>query len=106
MTVTETLQRCRIVLAGHYGQQFKVLVLYGSNVRRQAQPTSDSDIDVLVLLGEPYDYFRELRQVIELLYPIQLETDRLLSAKPAAIDDYERGRIQLYRNAKRQGVML
>ena len=104
MTDAQTLKRCKVVLADHYGQQFKGLVLYGSMARRRPQPTSD--IDLLVLLSEPFDYFRELRQIIDLLYPVQLDTDRLLSAKPAAVDDYERGRIQLYRNAKREGVIL
>ena len=104
MTVSETLKRCRIVLADHYGQRLKGLVLYGSVARRQARP--GSDIDMLVLLSQPFDYFKELRQIVDLLYPIQLDTDQLLSAKPAGFDDYERGRIQLYRSAKRQGVML
>jgi hypothetical protein len=46
----------------------------------------------------------ELHQIVELLYPIQLESDRLISAKPASLDEFEDGRIQLYRNAKREGL--
>jgi hypothetical protein len=41
---------------------------------------------------------------VDLLYPIQLASDRLISAMPAAVDEFERGDIQLYRNAKREGV--
>ena len=104
MTVAEILTRCKTALASYYGPQFKGLVLYGSMARHQASPASD--IDLLVLLGQPFDYFRELRQVIELLYPIQLESEQLISAKPAPLDDFERGSIQLYRNAKREGVLL
>ena len=44
-----------------------------------------SDIDLLVLLSEPFDYFAELRQVIEVLYPIQLESEQLISAKPVPL---------------------
>jgi len=98
MTVAEILTRCKTALASYYGPQFKGLVLYGSMARHQASPASD--IDLLVLLGQPFDYFRELRQVIELLYPIQLESEH------APLDDFERGSIQLYRNAKREGVLL
>ena len=104
MTVAETLRRCKGVLADHYGQQFMGLVLYGSTARRQAR--RGSDIDMLVLLKQPFDYVSELRQIIDLLYSIQLDSDRLLSVKPALYDEYERGRIQLYRNARRQGVRL
>ena len=103
-TMAQTVQRCRVALANHYGAQFKGLVLYGSVARGQADTASD--IDLLVLLDEPFDYFRELRQIIDLLYPIQLDTDHLISAKPAAAAEFEAGSIQLYRNAKREGVLL
>jgi hypothetical protein len=35
-----------------------------------------------------------------------LESEQLISAKPAPLDDFERGVIQLYRNAKREGVLV
>ena len=104
MAVTEILKRCKTVLESSYKSQFKGLILYGSMARNQAGPASD--IDLLVLLSQPFDYFQELRTIIELLYPIQLESDQLISAKPAPWDDFERGAIQLYRNAKREGVLV
>ena len=104
MTVAETLARCKVVLADYYGPRFMGLVLYGSAARHQSR--RGSDIDMLVLLKQPFDYVSELRQIIDLLYPIQLDSDRLLSAKPALLEEYERGRVQLYRNARREGAML
>ena len=104
VAATETIQRCRTILETHYGSQLKGLVLYGSMARNQAG--INSDIDLLVLLNKPFDYFKELRQIIDLLYPIQLDTDRLISAKPAPADEFNNGSIQLYRNAKREGVLL
>lgn len=102
MAITDTMQKCRTILEGHYGSQFKGLVLYGSVARNQASP--ESDIDLLVLLGGPFDYFRELRQIVDLLYSVQLDTDQLISALPAPVDEFEAGSIQLYRNAKREGI--
>jgi len=104
MTIAEIIQACRTVLEGYYGSQFKGLILYGSVARDQASPASD--IDLLVLLSQPFNYFDELRQIIELLYPIQLESDQLISAKPVLLDEFEHGRIQLYRSAKREGVLV
>ena len=104
MTVPEILQKCKTALEIDYKSQFRGLILYGSMARNQAGP--DSDIDLLVLLGRPSDYFQELRTIIELIYPIQLESDQLISAKPAAWDDFERGVIQLYRQARREGVAV
>ena len=103
-TVAELLKRAKQTLERHYGSRYRGLVLYGSVARNQAGP--GSDIDLLVLLAQPFDYFRELRQIIDLLYPIQLESDRLISAKPAPVEDYQQGSIQLYRNALREGVRV
>jgi len=104
LAVAGTLQKCRIALQRQYGSRFGGLVLYGSVARDQA--SAESDIDLLVLLSKPFDYFQELRQIIDLLYPIQLECDRLISAKPAPTDEFEAGSIQLYRNAKREGIVV
>lgn len=104
ITTTDIAQKCKNVLTNYYGTLFKGLILYGSMARNQA--SRGSDIDLLVLLSKPFDYFRELHQVIDLLYPIQLESEELISAKPAAIDDFEQKSIQLYRNAKREGIAL
>ena len=104
MAITEVVRKCQSALESHYGSQFKGLVLYGSVARDQANIASD--IDLLVLLSKPFDYFQELRRIIDLLYPIQLDTDRLISAKPAPLDEFKDGSIQLYRNAKREGILL
>ncbi|MBS3975581.1 MAG: nucleotidyltransferase domain-containing protein [Syntrophomonadaceae bacterium] len=103
-SISGLVRKCKSALEGHYGSQFEGLILYGSAARNQADPTSD--IDLLVLLNKPFDYFSELRQVIEVLYPIQLESERLISAKPVPPDEFERGSIQLYRNAKREGILV
>jgi len=104
MRVAQTVERCRKTLQDHYGAQFEGLILYGSVARKQAHPSSD--IDLLVLLNQPFDYFRELRQIVDLLYPVQLESDRLISAKPAPVNEFESGSLQLYRNAQREGVRV
>ena len=104
MIATDIVRKCRTTLESYYGSRFNGLILYGSIARHQATPISD--IDLLVLLNRPFDYFQELRQIIDLLYPIQLESDQLISAKPAAPDEFEQGTIQLYRNAKREGTRV
>jgi uncharacterized protein len=100
----QVLDRCKETLRSHYGDKFTGLVLYGSGARDEVD--ADSDIDLLVLLSMPFDYFRELRTITDLVYPIQLDSDRLLSVKPAATDEYEAGGLGLYRNAAREGVSL
>jgi uncharacterized protein len=100
--ISGVVRKCKAALESHYGSRLKGLILYGSVARSQAD--SASDIDLLVLLSKPFDYFSELREVIDVLYPIQLESEQLISAKPVPPDEFERGSIQLYRNAKREGI--
>lgn len=80
------------------------MILYGSMARGDYAKLSD--IDLLVLLDQPLDYFAELRQLVDVLYPIQLESEHLISAKPVLFRDFELGTISLYRNARRDGVAV
>ena len=98
------LKQCKKLLKAHYGVRLAGLVLYGSTARDQAGPSSD--VDLLVLLKKPFDFFQELRAITEVLYPLQLESDHLISAKPAAADEFEDGLLQFYRNVRREGVAL
>jgi len=104
MTTAHIIKQCRKSLEACYGPRLKGLVLYGSVARNQTVP--GSDIDLLVLLDQPFDYFEELRRIVDLLYPVQLESQQLISARPALWEQYEQGSIQLYRHAKRDGVLV
>jgi predicted nucleotidyltransferase len=100
--VNSILKKCNQILSDYYGDNFEGLILYGSMARGEAD--NFSDIDLLVLLKKPFNYFQELRRIIELLYPVQLESENLISAKPAAKEEFESGEILLYRLAKREGI--
>ncbi|MEP0851063.1 nucleotidyltransferase domain-containing protein [Funiculus sociatus GB1-A4] len=43
------------------------LIVYGSMARNQA--IADSNVDLLVLLNQPFNYFPELQAIAGLLYP-------------------------------------
>ena len=100
--INSIVQKCKEALSQYYASRLKGVILYGSMARGEA--AAGSDIDLLVLLAAPFDYFAELRQIVDLIYPIQLESEKLISAKPALASDYEVGSISLYRNARREGV--
>ncbi len=102
--ISEITGRCKQTLVKHYGDRLHQVIVFGSVARNEAH--SESDIDLLVVLNPPFDYFRELRMIVEILYPIQLESELLISARPAAIDDFEQGKLQLYRNIRREGIRL
>ena len=99
-----TLSRCRALLAQHYGPRLKKVILFGSAARGEATP--ESDIDLLVVLEGPVDVVAETLRLVDLLYPLQFESEHYISAKAAAEDEYEAGRLQLYRNIQREGVLV
>ena len=98
------VQKCKETLSDYYGKRFRGLILYGSIAKDLAEKSSD--IDLLVLLAPPLDYFAELRRIVDVLYPVQLESERLISAKPVLVNDFQAGSLSLYRNAARDGIAV
>lgn len=82
----------------------KLTIPNGSCARGTEAP--ESDIDLIVLLEGPVDGPQEIRRMWEVLYPLQLESDRLLSVVPVDIALYIQGEYALYRQAKAEGVTL
>jgi predicted nucleotidyltransferase len=66
------VRKCKDALSQYYGSRLKGVLLYGSMARGESDP--ESDIDLLILLSPPFDYFFELRQIVDFLYPTQLES--------------------------------
>lgn len=104
MAIDQIIRQCKTTLENYYGPRLKGVIVYGSVARNEADP--ESDIDLLVLLHWPFSYFEETLRIIDLLYPIQLESEHLISAKPVFLQDYESGRLQMYRTAKREGLAV
>ena len=96
------LERVKTSLRDTFGERLQGVVLYGSEARGQA--ASDSDIDVLVLLLGPVVLGQDLRTIIEVLYPLQLEVERPIHALPVDIQLYEAGEFALFRNAQHEGM--
>jgi len=102
MTTAELLSEIKNRLSQAHGQRLRGVIMYGSEARGQARP--DSDVDVLVLLDDPVDYGRDLERNLDALYPLALEIERRISAKPASAVEYETVDCPLYNNAHREGI--
>jgi uncharacterized protein len=98
------LRRIRSSLEEAFGKRLKGIVLYGSEARGEAAP--ESDIDLLVLLTGRIKLGQDLRTIIHALYPLELEIERAIDATPVSVDVYEAGEFALYRNAKRDGIVV
>ena len=87
-----------------FADRYRGVVLFGSEARGEAKP--DSDIDLLVLLEEPSHFGADLKTIIDVLYPIQLDLDRVIHAFPVPFRNYQAGTLGLYRQARTEGMVL
>ena len=104
LNTSTLLARMKSRLQAVYEDRLRGVVLYGSEAR--GEPPLDSDVDILVLLTGPVALGRELHTIIEALYPLQLEMDRILEAFPVDETDYLRGEYAWYRNAQQEGIQV
>jgi predicted nucleotidyltransferase len=102
MERSELLRRVKVALRQAFGQRLRGVILYGSEVRGTAEP--DSDIDFLVLLEGPVDLWEDSGRCIHALYPLVLELERPIHAKPVDVREYEAQDWPLYQEARREGV--
>ena len=96
--------RLKARLEEAFGDRLRGVVLYGSEARHDATP--ESDIDLLVLLSSPVALGQDLWTCIDALYPLQLEIGRPIHPLPVDAQVYEKGEYALYRNARRDGVLV
>lgn len=100
----ELLRRIKEILTETFGDRLHGVVLYGSEARDEAE--EDSDIDFLVLLEPPIKFGEDLRKIIRVLYPLQLEVIRPLHAIPTDVEEYWKKDFPLYINASQEGIVL
>ena len=102
MERSELLRRVKSILQDAFGPRLRGVILYGSEARGTAEP--DSDIDLLVLLDGPLDYWEESHKCVRCLYPLVLEWGRPIDAKPVDVKEYEAQVWPLYKSAKEEGI--
>ncbi len=100
----EIFPRIKARLSDVFGTRLQGMLVYGSQARNEV--TSFSDMDILVLLSPPVSLGEDLRLVIDAVYPLQLEFEQLIHALPVNVETYRAGEFALYRNAKREGVLV
>jgi predicted nucleotidyltransferase len=98
------LQRCVATIKVAYSERLEGIVLYGSCAR--GEESSESDIDLLVVLNGDFNFWTGIDRLIDILYPIELEYDQLISARPASTEAYRKGTIQFYRNVLEEGIVV
>ena len=100
----EILSALRTGLEDLLGDQLEAVYLYGSHARGEAQP--DSDIDVLVVLKEDFDYSDVLNKTSTLASDLSLQNDTVISCVFVTKADFLNRRTPLLINIRREGVKV
>jgi predicted nucleotidyltransferase len=86
------------------GESVEEVILYGSQARGDAR--DDSDIDVLVVLKDEFNYGDMLRRTSDLVANLSLENDVVISRAFASKANYERNKLPFLMNVRREGVAI
>jgi uncharacterized protein len=100
--IRQLMKELRVGLSRIYGDGLKVIYLYGSYARGEAQP--DSDIDVMIVLNNYESYGREIDRTGELVSELSLKYGISISRVMMKEMQWKNSDTPLLRNIRAHGV--
>jgi len=100
--LSEILDTLRSGLADLLGDQLEAVYLYGSHARGEA--TSDSDIGVVIVIQDDFDYGEMLDRTINLVADLSLEHDVVISRAFISKERFENEMSPFLMNVRREAV--
>jgi predicted nucleotidyltransferase len=98
------LARYRVRLRHDLRGALDSMLVYGSRARGDA--VDGSDVDVLIIMKEPFDYGDMLERTSDATAEISLEYDIVISRVFVSREDYESKQTPFLMNVRREGVAL
>lgn len=98
------VEELRDRLSRLYGERFQRTVVFGSRARGDA--SSDSDVDVLVVLGGDVRPFEEIRRAGEVVADVSLRNDIYLSCVYTSDFRFENAATPFLKAVRREGVRV
>jgi len=102
--ISTVLPQIRENLKQLYGEQLDKLILFGSQARGTAQP--DSDIDILIVLKDAFNYSQESEKISQSIADLCLENNILISCAFATREQVENYNSGFFRNVRQDGLLI
>ena len=102
--IQKILKKLKKELMQIYGDQVHSILLYGSRARGEERP--DSDIDILVVLKNDFNYSEMLRLSSNVAASISLENDVVISRAFVSKEQFEHRQTPFLMNVRREAVQV
>ena len=99
----EIAQEVKKGLETIYGPRLKGVYLYGSAARDELN--ENSDIDIAVILDKINNRYLEHKRISQLGADVSLQNDTVVLFLFATQEELETGRIAIFRNIRREGIL-
>jgi predicted nucleotidyltransferase len=100
--IRKILKNLKRELMQIYGPQIHSVLLYGSRARGDERP--DSDIDILIVLKNDFNYSEMLRLSSDLTASLSLENDVVISRAFVSKEQFEHKQTPFLMNVRREAV--
>jgi len=100
----QVLQALRLGLKKVLGDQLETVILFGSQARGEAR--IDSDVDVLIVVRDEFDYGDLIQRTSTLVSALSLEYDVVISRAFASRQRFDQERSPFFLNVRREGVTV
>lgn len=100
--IDQIVRQYRARLAEILGDELVSVVVYGSQARGDSRP--GSDVDVLCVMGGPFDYGALIRRTAEAAAEVSLKYDVVISTAFVTADDYQTRNTPFLMNVRREGI--
>lgn len=100
----QVLQALRLGLKKVLGDQLETVILFGSQARGEAR--IDSDVDVLIVVRDEFDYGDLIQRTSTLVSALSLEYDVVISRAFTSRQRFDQERSPFFLNVRREGVTV
>ncbi len=87
-----------------YQEELDKIILFGSRARGDYR--HDSDVDILIVLKNDFNYSQEIEKTSDLIAQLSLNYDMAISRSFTNSFDYRNSKTPFFLNVRREGIIL